>query len=69
VIDPRVEEFVQIGSHCSIYSVSTIDGKSGAIALKKVCRGRQPQRRDAVGDGRRECGGGGVQLRECGYSG
>ena len=26
---------VQIGSHCSIYSVSTIDGKEGKIVLKK----------------------------------
>ncbi|MFH1617160.1 MAG: acyltransferase [Candidatus Margulisiibacteriota bacterium] len=30
-----LEENVQIGSHCSIYSVSTIDGKEGAIHIKK----------------------------------
>jgi acetyltransferase-like isoleucine patch superfamily enzyme len=33
-----IEDFVQIGSHCSIYSVSTIDGKSGPVTLKKGCR-------------------------------
>ncbi|MBN2282917.1 MAG: acyltransferase [Deltaproteobacteria bacterium] len=33
-----IEDFVQIGSHCSIYSVSTIDGKSGPVLLKKGCR-------------------------------
>ena len=32
-----IEDFVQIGSHCSIYSVSTIDGKQGEIVLKKNC--------------------------------
>lgn len=32
------EEFVQIGSHCSIYSVSTIDNKRGEVRLKKGCR-------------------------------
>jgi len=26
---------VQIGSHCSIYSVSTIDGKLGPVVIKK----------------------------------
>ena len=30
-----IEDFVQIGSHCSIYSVSTIDNKEGAVTLKK----------------------------------
>jgi acetyltransferase-like isoleucine patch superfamily enzyme len=30
-----IEDFVQIGSHCSIYSVSTIDNKQGKITLKK----------------------------------
>lgn len=30
--------FVQIGSHCSIYSISTIDGKTGKVTLKKNCR-------------------------------
>jgi acetyltransferase-like isoleucine patch superfamily enzyme len=33
-----VEDQVQIGSHCSIYSVSTIDGKEGPVVLKKGCR-------------------------------
>ena len=28
---------VQIGSHCSIYSNSTIDKKEGPIVLKKNC--------------------------------
>lgn len=29
---------VQIGSHCSIYSVSTIDNKGGRVVLKKNCK-------------------------------
>jgi len=33
-----LEDYVQIGSHCSLYSVSTIDGKQGSILLKKNCR-------------------------------
>jgi acetyltransferase-like isoleucine patch superfamily enzyme len=33
-----IEDFVQIGSHCSIYSVSTIDNKQGKIVLKKNCK-------------------------------
>jgi len=33
-----IEDNVQIGSHCSIYSISTIDGKSGGVVLKKNCR-------------------------------
>jgi len=33
-----IEDFVQIGSHCAIYSVSTIDGKEGKVVLKKNCR-------------------------------
>lgn len=33
-----LEEFVQIGSHCSIYSVSTIDLKEGPVILKRNCR-------------------------------
>ena len=33
-----IEEGVQIGSHCSIYSVSTIDDTSGKVLLKKNCR-------------------------------
>ena len=30
-----IEDHVQIGSHCSIYSVSTIDGKEGPVVLKE----------------------------------
>ena len=33
-----IEDFVQIGSHCSIYSVSTIDNKEGKVILKKNCK-------------------------------
>jgi acetyltransferase-like isoleucine patch superfamily enzyme len=33
-----LEDFVQIGSHCSIYSLSTIDCKEGPVVLKKNCR-------------------------------
>ena len=33
-----IEDYVQIGSHCSIYSVSTIDDKEGEVVLKKNCR-------------------------------
>jgi acetyltransferase-like isoleucine patch superfamily enzyme len=33
-----IEDDVQIGSHCSIYSISTIDNKSGAVVLKKNCK-------------------------------
>ncbi|HJH25967.1 MAG TPA: acetyltransferase [Methanophagales archaeon] len=33
-----IEDYVQIGSHCSIYSVSTIDNKEGEIVLKRNCR-------------------------------
>ena len=33
-----IEEYVQIGSHCSIYSISTIDNKKGKVVLKKNCR-------------------------------
>lgn len=33
-----IEDFVQIGSHCSLYSESTIDGKVGQIILKKNCK-------------------------------
>lgn len=33
----EIENYVQIGSHCSIYSVSTIDGKKGKVTLKKNC--------------------------------
>tara|TARA_Y100001980_G_C14521272_1_gene296564 strand:- start:405 stop:806 length:402 start_codon:yes stop_codon:yes gene_type:complete len=34
----EIEDYVQIGSHCSIYSVSTIDQKKGSVILKKNCR-------------------------------
>lgn len=33
-----IEDYVQIGSHCSLYSLSTIDNKEGEIVLKKSCR-------------------------------
>ena len=31
----EIQEDVQIGSHCSIYSWSTIDNKSGKVTIKK----------------------------------
>ncbi len=34
----EIGDDVQIGSHCSIYSNSTIDEKKGSITLKKNCR-------------------------------
>lgn len=33
-----IEDFVQIGSHCSIYSISTIDNREGQVVLKKNCK-------------------------------
>jgi len=33
-----VEDLVQIGSHCSIYSFSSIDERNGKVVLKKNCR-------------------------------
>ena len=33
-----IEDNVQIGSHCSIYSISTIDNKEGQVRLKKNCK-------------------------------
>jgi acetyltransferase-like isoleucine patch superfamily enzyme len=33
-----IEDNVQIGSHCSLYSVSTIDNKQGPVHIKKNCR-------------------------------
>ncbi|MBI2627889.1 MAG: acyltransferase [Candidatus Niyogibacteria bacterium] len=33
-----IEDEVEIGSHCSVFSVSTIDGKKGPIMLKKGCK-------------------------------
>ena len=29
---------VQIGSHCAIYSVSTIDGRKGKVVLRQNCK-------------------------------
>ncbi len=34
----EIGEGVQVGSHCSIYSESTIDGKAGRVVLEKNCR-------------------------------
>jgi len=34
----QIEDDVQIGSHCSIYSVSTIDNKKGRVTLKRNCK-------------------------------
>jgi len=33
-----IEDYVQIGSHCSLYTISTIDEKEGPIVLKRNCR-------------------------------
>lgn len=33
-----IEDEVQIGSHCSIYSVSTIDNREGRVVLKRNCK-------------------------------
>jgi acetyltransferase-like isoleucine patch superfamily enzyme len=33
-----IEDGVQLGSHCAVYSVSTIDGKAGKVVLKKNCK-------------------------------
>jgi len=33
-----IEDYVEIGSHCSIYSVSTIDNKKGGVVLRKNCK-------------------------------
>ena len=32
-----IEDNVQLGSHCSIYSISTIDDKEGPVLLKENC--------------------------------
>ena len=34
----RIEDYVQIGSHTSIYSVSTIDNKKGKVVLRENCK-------------------------------
>ncbi|CAA6804609.1 MAG: O-acetyltransferase [uncultured Sulfurovum sp.] len=33
-----IEDYVQLGSHCSVYSLSTIDNKQGKVHLKKNCK-------------------------------
>jgi len=33
-----IQDNVQIGSHCSVYSISTIDNKKGKVILKKNCK-------------------------------
>ncbi|MBQ2666255.1 acyltransferase [Methanobrevibacter sp.] len=33
-----IEDNVQIGSHCSIYSISTIDDKEGEVILRNNCK-------------------------------
>ncbi|CAA6811271.1 MAG: O-acetyltransferase [uncultured Sulfurovum sp.] len=33
-----LEDEVQLGSHCSVYSVSTIDNKKGKVHLKRNCK-------------------------------
>ena len=34
----EIQDKVQIGSHCSIYSISTIDNKNGKITIKENAR-------------------------------
>lgn len=34
----EIEDEVQVGSHCSLYSYSTIDDKKGKVVLKRNCR-------------------------------
>ena len=34
----EIQDEVQIGSHCSIYSQSTIDNKKGRVILKRNCK-------------------------------
>jgi len=33
-----IEDYVQMGSHCAVYSISTIDNKEGTVILKKNCK-------------------------------
>jgi hypothetical protein len=61
-----IADFVQIGSHCSIYSVSTIDDKSGPVILKKKLQNRHPQCDYAGCDRWGRCRGGGIQFCESG---
>ncbi len=34
----EIQDYVQIGSHCSVYSNSTIDNKHGPVKLEKNCK-------------------------------
>ena len=34
----EIQDDVQIGSHCSIYSNSTIDDKKGSVTLQRNCK-------------------------------
>jgi len=34
----EIQDHVQIGSHCSIYSISTIDNKKGKVTIKENAR-------------------------------
>lgn len=34
----EIQDFAQIGSHCSIYSFSSIGEKNGKVVLKKNCK-------------------------------
>jgi acetyltransferase-like isoleucine patch superfamily enzyme len=34
----RIEDDVQIGPHCTVMSISTIDGKQGQVTIKKNAR-------------------------------
>jgi acetyltransferase-like isoleucine patch superfamily enzyme len=34
----EIQDNVQVGSHCAIYSNSTIDFKSGSVVLEKNCK-------------------------------
>ena len=33
-----IGDYVQLGSHCAVYSISTIDNKTGLVQLKQNCR-------------------------------
>jgi len=33
-----IQDWVQLGSHCSVYTVSTIDDKQGTVTLMRNCR-------------------------------
>jgi len=34
----EIKDYVQVGSHCSIYSISTIDDTFGKVVLKRNCK-------------------------------